>query len=374
MDIMSLLRLGREQEASDIHMVVASPPVLRIHGALVKLNDQPPITADDMQSAFEQIATKEGKEFFRRFSELDFSYAIPGCARFRCNVARQLGTMTMVIRILPPSIPRIENLGLPEICHDLVFRPHGLIVISGPTGSGKTTTLAAMINQLNKTMDKRGRRIVTVEDPVEYVYNNERCVITQRELGSDTRSFVEALRHVLRQDPDVILIGEMRDTDTASAAMTIAETGHLVLTTGHAPSAPGAIERIIDLFPPHERHLVQTRLASLLVAVLCQALVPRVDKPGRVAAVEVMLANPAVRNIIREGKIYQLANVIRTHQQDGMQLLDHSLIRLFKDGLISTTDLFAFCTDREEVERTVGKIGPLREGGRVAPQPVMVSK
>jgi len=355
MDIVSLLKLGRERNASDVHLVAGNSPVLRIHGVLTTLTDKPVLTGEDIQHGFESMTGHEGIERFQRNSELDFSYSIPKCGRFRVNVARQMGTTSMVIRILPPTIPRIEELGVPAICRDLVSRPNGLIVISGPTGSGKSTTLAAMIDHLNRSKNARGRRIVTVEDPVEYVYTSENCIISQRELGNDTQSFVEALRHVLRQDPDVILIGEMRDTDTAAAALTIAETGHLVLTTGHAPSAPGVIERIIDLFPVQERHLVQSRLASLLVAVLCQALVPRVDRPGRVAAVEVMLANTAVRNIIREGKIFQLPNVMRTHQQDGMLLLDQSLTRLYRDGIINSRDLYAFCNDRDEIDRVIGK-------------------
>ena len=225
-------------------------------------------------------------------------------------------------------------------------------MISGPTGSGKTTTLAAMIQHLNST---ESRRVVTIEDPIEYVHPSIKCVVTQRELGTDTLSFVEALRHVLRQDPDVILVGEMRDTETAAAVLTIAETGHLVLTTGHAPSATQAMERVIDLFPPHERHLAQTRLASLLNGVLCQTLVPRASGSGRVAAVEVMLTNPAVKNLIREGKIFQLPNVIRTHTQIGMVTLDQALMELYRKGTISIENLFAFCNDRGEVEKLTGR-------------------
>ena len=214
--------------------------------------------------------------------------------------------------------------------------------------SGKSTTLAAMLDYLNKT---ENRSVVTIEDPVEYVYTNAKSTITQRELGADTTSFAEALRHVLRQDPNVILVGEMRDLETAAAALSVAETGHLVLTTGHAPSASQAIERVIDLFPPHERNLAQTRLASLINGVLCQALVPKIDGSGRVAAIEIMLANSAVRNLIREGKIHQLPNTIRMNQQAGMQLLDQALAKLYLDGKISAEMLFSFCNDREEAEK-----------------------
>jgi twitching motility protein PilT len=211
-----------------------------------------------------------------------------------------------------------------------------------------------MINHLNSV---ESRRVVTIEDPIEYIYSNLKCTITQRELGNDTLSFAEALKHVLRQDPDVILVGETRDSETAAAVLTIAETGHLVLTTGHAPSASQAIERIIDLFPPHERYLAQSRLASLLIAILCQTLIPRADGSGRVAAVEVMLASPAVRNLIREGKIYQLPNTIRMQAQLGMVLLDQTLVNLYRKGVISSETLFAFCNDGDEVQKLSGKVG-----------------
>jgi twitching motility protein PilT len=264
----------------------------------------------------------------------------------------QRGTASIVARLLPSKIPDPEDLGLPKICKDLITRPRGLVVISGPTGSGKSTTLASMIEYLNK---KDNCRVVTIEDPIEYTYENKKCTITQRELGSDTLSFSEALRHVLRQDPDVILVGEMRDLETASAALTVAETGHLVLTTGHAPSAAQAVERIINMFPPHERSLAQTRLASTLQAILCQALVPKADGSGRVAAIEVMLAVPAVRNLIREGKSFQLPNIIRMNTLNGMELLDQSLVRLYQAGVISRETVFEFCNDREDVAKITGE-------------------
>jgi twitching motility protein PilT len=253
--------------------------------------------------------------------------------------------------LIPTDIPDIDRLNVPEICKGLILKPRGMLIISGPTGSGKSTTLAAMINYLNHT---ERRRVVTVEDPIEYVYTNDRCNITQRELGADTKSFAEALRHILRQDPNVILVGEMRDLETASAALTIAETGHLVLTTGHAPSSYQAVERVIDMFPPHERSLAQTRLASLLIGIMCQALVPKADGKGRVPAIEIMLANGSVRNLIREGKIHQLPNTIRTNAKMGMQLLDQSLVNLHLEGKITTDSVYAFCNDREEMDKLLG--------------------
>ena len=351
MDIFSLLNLAKTNGASDLHCVASSPPLLRINGSLEPAADMAPLTPDDINQAFTQITTPEERADFEEQLELDFGYTLPDVGRLRCNAAKQRGTTSLAIRLLPPAIPTIDQLSLPEVCKELILKHRGLVIISGPTGSGKTTTLAAMINHLNSL---ENRRVVTIEDPIEYLYSNLKCTITQRELGSDTLSFAEALRHVLRQDPDVILVGEMRDLETAAAVLTIAETGHLILTTGHAPSAPQAIERVIDLFPPHERHLAQTRLASLLLGVLCQTLVPRADGSGRIVAVEVMLANPAVKNLIREGKIYQLANVIRTHAQLGMELLDQSLLNLYRNGEISRENLFALANDREEIEKLLG--------------------
>ncbi|MFC2018557.1 type IV pilus twitching motility protein PilT [Chloroflexota bacterium] len=346
MDILALFKLSWEEGASDIHIVAGSPPLLRVDGKLKSVTDIPALTADDIERALGQITSSEQRETFQRHLELDFGYTVPDVGRFRCNVARQSGTVSLVIRRLSPVIPTLSDLQLPEVCRELVLKPRGLVIVSGPTGSGKSTTLAAMINHLNST---ESRRLVTIEDPIEYTYTNVGCVITQRELGSDTRSFAEALKHVLRQDPDAILVGEMRDPETAAAVLAVAETGHLVLTTGHAPSAPQAIERVIDLFPVHERHLVQSRLASLLIGILCQALIPRVDGNGRIAAVEVMLGNSAVKNLIREGKIHQLPNAIRTHARLGMRSFDQSLIELYRSGVINREDVLANCNDRDEV-------------------------
>ncbi|MDP2932088.1 MAG: PilT/PilU family type 4a pilus ATPase [Chloroflexota bacterium] len=353
MDIFPLFHLARAKNASDIHLIVNGPPMLRVNGSLEAVADTAPLAPEDVKQMLNQITTPKEQETFQRTLELDFGYSVPDVGRIRCNAARQRGAISLAIRILPSKIPTCEDLGLPEICKDLILRPRGLVMISGPTGSGKSTTLAAMINYLNAN---RHRHVVTIEDPIEFIYPTLQCSFTQRELGSDTLSFVEALRHVLRQTPDVILVGEMRDTETAAAVLTIAETGHLILTTGHAPSATQSIERIIDLFPPHERPLAQTRVASLLLGVLCQALVPRSDGTGRIAAIEVMLANPAVKNLIREGKIYQLPNVIRTQSQAGMQLLDQALVTLYRQGKISHDHVLAFCNDREEVERLVSEM------------------
>jgi len=353
MDIFSLLHVAKSKAASDLHLVVASQPLLRVNGSLEAVDGLAPLTADEISQAFLQITTPEEREDFHRHLELDFGYTLPGVGRLRCNAAQQRGAISLAIRLLPPEVPTIDELQLPHIYKELILKPRGLIMVTGPTGSGKSTSMAAMIHHLNAF---ESHHVVTIEDPIEYVHPSIKCAITQRQLGSDTISFTQALKHVLRQDPDVILVGEMRDLDTAAAVLTIAETGHLILTTGHAPSSSQAIERVIDLFPPHERNLAQTRLASLLIGVLCQVLIPRANGSGRIAATEIMLANPAVKNLIREGKIYQLPNVIRTHREIGMISLDEALVNLYLKQTISGESLLAFCNDRQEVEKLIGKI------------------
>ena len=352
-NIIDLLRLAKENNASDLHLVVNSPPMLRINGSLGSLDGMSPLSPEEISQAFIQLTTPEQREEFQHTLELDFGYTLPGVGRLRCNVAQQRGAISFALRLLPPVIPSIDELELPQVCKELALRPRGLVIVSGPTGSGKTTTLAAMIHHINAN---RTCHVVTIEDPVEYNHPNLRSAVTQRELGTDTLSFAKALKHVLRQDPDVILVGEMRDLETAAAALTVAETGHLVLTTGHAPSAAQAMERVIDLFPPHERYLAQARLASLMIGVLCQTLVPRADGSGRIAAVEIMLGTPAVKNLIREGKIYQLPNIIRTSNQEGMETLDQSLVSLYLRGIITGESLVRFCNDKDEVEKLIGKL------------------
>ncbi len=351
MDVVSLLKIAKAKSASDLHMVVSSPPLMRLKGTLAPLDGKTPLTSLDTEVAFAQLTTPEERADFDQLKELDFSYAISGVGYFRCNAAMQKGFISLAIRLLAPVVPTLDELGLPEICKTLALRKRGLVIITGPTGSGKSTTLAAMIQHLNLNDH---RHIITVEDPIEYVFKNVNCAITQRELGKDTVSFAEALRHVLRQDPDVIMVGEIRDLDTAAAVLTIAETGHLVLSTGHAPSAPQAMERIIDLFPLHERSLAQTRLASLLVAVLCQTLVVRADGAGRVAAVEIMMGNTAVSNLLRDGKIYQLPNVIRTGREAGMISMDEALKELYFKRLITAESALAHSNDRDELAKLLG--------------------
>ena len=370
MDVFDLIRLANTLQASDVHLLADSPPLIRVWGALEAASGSLPLTASDIEIAFDQLITPEERQKFESELELDFGFTMPEVGRLRANASRQRGAITLAIRLLPPHIPSIEKLELPQICKDLVAKPRGLAIVTGPTGSGKSTTLAAMIDHLNHTESKR---IVTIEDPIEYIHSSLKCAISQRQLGSDTLSFGHALKHVLRQNPDVIMVGEMRDLDTAMAVLTIAETGHLVLSTSHAPSAPQALERIIDLFPPHERRMAQTRLASLLVGVLCQTLVPRADSPGRIAAVEVMLSNAAIRNLIRDEKIYQLPNVMRTSRDEGMIIMDEALVELFRDKKITKATVFNYCQDSAEIKRmlTSGSSGKRRKQTEgVPPQPV----
>jgi len=359
MDVQELIRTAATNNASDLQLVVDSPPLLRIHGVLQPIEDISPLTAGDVIDAFSQLTTVEQRETFERQMELDFGFTLPGVGRLRCNAALQLNGLSLAIRLLPLEIPTIDELELPKIYKDLVKEPRGLIIVSGPTDSGKTTTLAAMVHHLNVT---GGHHIITIEDPIEFVHVRIKSAVTQRQLGSHTHSYAGALRHVLRQNPDVILVGEIRDFDTAAAVLSVAETGHLVLSTSHAPSAPQAIERIVDMFPLHERHLSETRLASLLVAVACQTLIPRADGSGRIAAVEIMVANHPVRSLIREGKIYQLANVIRTHHGAGMISLDESLAHLYNRQIITYETVSAFCRDQDEVGKLISAGSKLKKG------------
>jgi twitching motility protein PilT len=356
MQIDELLKLASDSRASDLHLIVGVPPMFRIDGELRPAQDWPVLKRDDIETLFNQVALPRQQDIFKREFEVDFAYTLQSGQRGRCNACLQQGSVSLAIRLLAKSIPTAEDLGLPEIIKDLITRPRGLILVTGPTGSGKSTSIAAMLNHLNTTAK---RYVVTIEDPVEYIHQNKMCAFSQRELDSDTHSFFNALKYVLRQDPDVILVGEMRDLETASAVLSVAETGHLVLSTGHAPSAAQSVERIVDMFPPHERSMAQSRLASTLIAVFSQVLVPRISG-GRVAAVEIMLANAAVKNLIREGKPFLIPNTIRTSSNTGMKTLDDALIDLFRKGIITRDYVFAFCQDAEDVNKTLRAGGPVR--------------
>jgi twitching motility protein PilT len=352
MHIDDLLRMTVAKGASDLHLKAGGVPILRIDGDLVPQKQLPEMTSEDMERVFEEATTDAQRISLAEELELDFAYQANGIGRFRVNAYLQGCTVSLACRPIQTQLPTIDELGLPEMCKSLVLKPRGLIVVTGPTGCGKSTTLAAMMNYLN---NQEKRKVVTIEDPIEFVHQDEKCVFSQRELGEDTRSFANALKHALRQDPDVILVGEMRDLETMATALTAAETGHLVLTTLHTPSAAQAIDRFIDIFPPHQQHQVRMQLSTTLEGVLYQMLVPRSDGSGRVAAVEIMLATSAVRNLIRQGKTYQLVNAIQMGSQFGMQTLDQALLALYRNGIISRAEALAQSIDVEEFEEMLGE-------------------
>jgi twitching motility protein PilT len=346
MKIEELLGLTVEEGASDLHLRVMRPPTLRIDGALKVVEGMPNITPSDLKEAFEHVTNENQRQRFRNELELDLAYGIQGLARFRINAFMQRGTISLAIRRVPFKVPTIDELGLPAICKSLALKPRGLVLLTGRAGTGKSTTLAAMINHLNKS---EARNIITIEDPIEYVFQDEKCMIAQRDLGADTKSFADALRHVLRQDPDVILVGEMRDLETIATAITAAETGHLVLSTLHTPSSPQAIDRIIDVFPPHQQEQIRLQLSLVLEGVISQILLRRASGRGRVAAVEIMLGTDAVRNIIRESKIEQMPTYMQTGSQFGMQTMDQALQDLVRSHVVTAEEALPFCTKPDEL-------------------------
>ncbi|MEW6459320.1 MAG: type IV pilus twitching motility protein PilT [Bacillota bacterium] len=356
-DFDSLLRITVERQGSDLHLTAGLPPVVRIHGELVPL-DYPPLKPSDIEQLVLPRLEPSYRAILDEKWELDFSYSVAGVSRFRGNIMRQRGSYSAVLRVVPYEAPALEELGLPAAVRNLCFLPRGLVLVTGPTGSGKSTTLAAMIDLINK---ERRVNIVTVEDPIEFLYRHNQSIVRQREVGSDTRSFADALRHVLRADPDVILIGEMRDLESIAIALTAAETGHLVFSTLHTQTAPLTIHRIVDVFQEHQRDQIRQQLADSLQGVIAQQLVPRADGGGRVAAVELMLASPAVRALIREGKEHQLYSAIQTSRQQGMQTMDQALAELYAAGKITRELALERCVDRAEVERLIqkGGFGPL---------------
>ncbi len=346
MKIEELLRLMVDRRASDLHLRVRRPPILRIDGVLQVMEDMPHITPSDLKEAFEHVANESQRDRFHHDMELDLAYGIRGMARFRINVFMQRDTLSLAIRRVPYVVPTVDELGLPEICKALALKPRGLVLLTGRTGTGKSTTLAAMIDHINKN---ESRNIITIEDPIEYIFQDDKSMIAQRDLGSDTKSFGNALRHVLRQDPDVILVGEMRDLETIATAITAAETGHLVLSTLHTPSAPQAIDRIIDVFPPHQQEQIRLQLSLVLEGVLSQILLRRATGHGRVASVEIMLGTDAVRNIIREGKIEQMPTYMQTGSQFGMLTMDQALQNLVRSRMVTVEEALPYCSKPDEL-------------------------
>ena len=352
MSIQQLLQLAVERGASDLHLRAGAPPILRIDGALVSIDQGAPrLVAADIRQALSELTTESLEERFAAAKELDFPYSLEGVGRFRVNASIQRGTVALAFRRIGLTIPTIEQLNLPAICGSLALKQRGLVLVTGPAGSGKSTTLAAMIEHLNQ---QEARVVVTIEDPIEYLYQDRRSVITQREVGADTHSFAAALRGALRQDVDVILVGEMRDPETMSACLTAAETGHLVLSTLHTKSAPLSIDRIVDVFPPHQQPQIRMQLSLTLEGALAQTLLPRQDHPGRIPAVEVMLANPAVRSLIREGKSHQLPNAIQTAAAEGMRTMEQALAELVRQGIVAVEEAWGAANNPEALRSLLG--------------------
>lgn len=351
MNTTALFEYIKNHDASDLHLKPGAPPTFRVHGELRSLEQVPPLTSSDLESIFQSMTSQSQREDFQRTGELDFSYQTGAELRFRVNASLQRGEISLALRRISLDIPSLEELQLPDVCQDLALRQQGLILVTGPTGSGKSTTLAAMIEHLNR---RESRRIVTVEDPIEFLYQDKESFITQRELGSDTKSFAVAAKQALRQDPDVILVGEMRDPETMSACITAAETGHLVLSTLHTNNAPQSVDRLVDSFPPHQQSQIRMQLSLTLLAILAQRLLPRLDGSGRVPAVEIMIANNAVRNLIREGKTHQLLNVMQTGVEQDMQTMDRALGQLYQQGLISLDAALTNANDPKTLRSSLG--------------------
>jgi twitching motility protein PilT len=343
-----LLRMTVEKGASDLHLSAALPPMIRVDGRLYPLPFEP-LTPRDIQRLVYDVLTGDQIHRFEKTKELDFSYGVKDVGRFRFNVYRQRGSVGCAMRAIPSSIPSLEQLRLPSILRELTRRHSGLILVTGPTGSGKSTTIASMIDVINT---ERNCHIMTIEDPIEYLHSHKNSMVNQRELGTDTDSFHNALRAVLREDPDVILVGEMRDLETIRAALTLAETGHLVFATLHTRNAPQTIDRVVDVFPSEQQEQIRIQLANTLESVIAQQLLPMLGG-GRVAAVEIMIATPAIRNLIREGKVHQIYSVMETSAQQGMQTMDRALADLHLNGLVSFEEAVLRCIDRENFMRFI---------------------
>jgi twitching motility protein PilT len=365
-----LLQKVVELQGSDLHITTDTPPQIRVHGHLERV-DGPAMTAAETKQLTYSVLTDAQKKRFEESLELDFSFGIKGLARFRCNMFNQRGAVAAVYRLIPEKIRGFEELNLPPVLATLAEKPRGLVLVTGPTGSGKSTTLAAMIDKINK---ERKDHILTIEDPIEFVHQHQGCLVNQREVHSDTQSFSNALRAALREDPDIVLIGEMRDLETVESALRIAETGHLTFGTLHTNSAAQTINRIIDIFPAHQQSQIRTQLSLVLEGIVCQALLPKVGG-GRVVSLEIMVPTPAIRNLIREDKIHQIYSAMQTGQEKfGMQTANQSLATLYMKKLITLDSAMTASSNREELQeminRGVGVVAGAGLGRAGAPRPV----
>jgi len=356
--IEEILESAIAKDASDIHLTVGRPITLRLSGELTSQSDVN-LKPEDTEALAHEITTEEQRKVVQEVGGLDFAVAYKDKARFRVSLFKQQGHLAMVMRMLPSKFRSFEDIGLPDQIRDALNRPRGLILVTGPTGSGKTTTLAAMINYIN---DNFAKHVITAEDPIEFIYPMHKSVINQREVGIDVPSFSAAVEKALRQDPDVILIGEMRGLETMQNAIRAAETGHLVFSTLHTTGAARTVDRIIDVFPPEQQQQIRVQLSSVIVAVISQALIPRIDKPGRIAAHDVLIATPAIRNLIREGKTYQVNSELQTGKKYGMKYLDDVLKQYYSDGIISYESAIEFAQEPRDLSAQLSQITPKKKG------------
>ena len=341
-----------EKGGSDLHLTAGSPPMVRVHGDLEPAGEYPPLTPRALQGMVYAILPQKLRERFEQELELDMSYSLPGRSRFRVNVFQQRDALGAVFRVIPFEIKDVDDLGLPNVVMDLARFQRGFVVVTGPTGSGKSTTLAAMVDIVNR---ERAGHIMTVEDPIEFLHRHKKAIVNQREVGADTQSFAKALKHVLRQDPDIILVGELRDLETISVALTAAETGHLVLATLHTQSAAQTVDRVIDIFPPHQQLQIRAQLAASLQGVITQALAPRADNKGRVVIAEILTATPAIRSLIREGKSHQIPSFMQAGASDGMLAFDQHLAEKVREQVVTLPAALELCHSKEELMRLVGR-------------------
>ncbi len=345
-----LLQITVTNQATDLHLTVGVPPTLRIDGFLTPIPETAPLSGEEVESLSLSLLTEEQKKSLAKEREIDFSFSFENKARFRANIFYERGELACALRYLPTEIKTIKELGLPEILENFTTHSQGFVLVTGPTGHGKTTTLASLIDKINK---ERRAHIITIEDPIEYVHQHKKSIVVQREVGQDTHSFARALRSVLREDPNIVLIGEMRDLESIAAALTIAETGHLVFSTLHTNNAAETVDRVIDVFPPHQQNQVRTQLANTLLGIISQRLIPKIGG-GRVVAAEVLFTTPAVRNLIREGKSHQINNVIQTGKEANMISLDKTLAKLVMEGKITLESAEMYAIDSKYLKELVG--------------------